>query len=286
MTPRIPAVGTLYVVSAPTGDPGDLTRRALRILKESTLVVAEDEGNARQLLDQYGLGTPLALAAVDAHLKALAEGDVSLLCSGLNPAPLGAGYQLVRRALEQGHPVVPVPGANLPITALVISGLPADSFLYLGELPRDPVDRRDLFLAVRAEQRSMVALAPPALLPAALADLHGTLGDRALALVSSSARGAELVWRGRCAEASAGLAGRALPGAHILVIGGAPDEVVHWDEDRLSAEIQRQQAAGLGAKEISQQLARDSGWSRREIYRLTIGLARSSRSQGGETDGS
>jgi 16S rRNA (cytidine1402-2'-O)-methyltransferase len=286
LTPRIPAVGTLYVVSAPTGDPGDLTRRALRILKESTLVVAEDEGTARQLLDQYGLGTPLASAAVDACLEALAEGDVSLLFSELNPAPLGSSYRIVRRALDRGHPVVPVPGANLPITALVISGLPADSFLYLGELPRDPVERRELLLAVRAEQRSMIAPAPSALLVAALADLHGTLGDRALAVVSSSARGAELVWRGRCAEVSGELAGPGQPGTYVLVVGGAPDEVVRWDEDRLSAEIQRQQAAGRKAKEISQKLARDSGWSRREIYRLTIGLARSSRSQGGEADGS
>ncbi len=278
-------MGTLYVVGAPAVDPRDLTRRALRTLKESTLVVAEDEENARQLLDHHGLDTPLAPAAVDAHLAALAEGDVSLICSGQHPAPLGPGYQLIRLALERGHPVVPIPGANLPVTALVISGLPADSFVYLGELPRDPAERNDLLLTVRSERCSILALAPRDLLPAAFADLHGTLGDRPLALVSSSARGAELAWRGRSVETSGALSELALPGPYVLVIGGAPDEAVRWDEERLRADIRKRQAAGHGAKEISQQLAQGSGWSRREIYRLSVELARQDRIQEEETDG-
>lgn len=278
-------MGTLYVVGAPAGDPRDLTRRALRTLRESILVVAEDVGDARQLLDHYGLDTPLAPAATDTCLDALAKGDVSFLCPGQHPAPLGPGYQLIRLALDRGHPVVPIPGASLPVTALIISGLPADSFVFMGELPRDPAERGDLLLTVRSEHCSVLALASRDLLPSALADLPGTLGDRPLALVSSSVRGAELVWRGRSAEASAGPLELALPGPYVLVIGGAPDEAVQWDEERLDAEIRKRQAAGLGAKEISQDLAKSSDWSGRKIYRLCVELARLDRTQERETDG-
>jgi 16S rRNA (cytidine1402-2'-O)-methyltransferase len=279
-------VGTLYVVSAPAGDPNDLTRRALRVLEEVALIVADGEGNARQLLDHYGIATPLVPAPRDTHLEALAEADVALLCSGPSPAPSEVGYGLIRRALACGYPVEPAPGPSLLITSLVISGLPADSFVHLGELPGDRTARRELLATVSAEHRSILALAPDALLTAALADLFDTLGDRPLALVASSLRGTEVVWRGSSEEAACELDEVTLPGTYVLVIGGAPDEVTRWDEVRLHSEIESRQAAGMGAKEISQQLARDSGWSRREIYRLSVELARGGRVQEGKTDAS
>jgi 16S rRNA (cytidine1402-2'-O)-methyltransferase len=279
-------VGTLYVVTAPAGDPDDLTRRALRILKKVSLIVAGEEGSARVLLDHYGITTPLVPAPGDDHLDTLAEGDVAFLCSGLSPALPESGYRLIRGVVDRGYPVVPAPGPSLPITALVISGLPADSFFYLGELPKEPTARSELLAAVSAEHRTVLALAPRALLPAALADLHSTLGDRPLVLVVSSTMGAQVVWRGRSREAAGGLGEATLPGTYVLVIGGAPDKTVRWDEDRLRSEIQSLQAAGLGAKEISQQLAANSGWSRREVYRLSVELAQRDRAQGGESDAS
>lgn len=277
-------MGTLYVVSAPAGDPDDLTRRALRILTQVALIVTEDQGNARQLLDHYGIATPLAPAPADARLDALAAGDVALLCSGLCPAPSPSGCGLIRGALERGYAVVPVPGPCLPITALIISGLPADSFFYLGELPQEPVERRALLAAVSAEHRSVLALVSGALLSAALADLYGVLGDRPLALVASWLRGAELAWRGSLVEADGGIGEIAWPGPYVLAIGGAPHEAVRWEEERLRSEIQDRQASGLGAKEISQQLAGSSGWSRREIYRMSVRVAPEGRTGGGKAN--
>jgi 16S rRNA (cytidine1402-2'-O)-methyltransferase len=279
-------VGTLYVVSAPAGDPDDLTRRAQRILETVSLIVAGDQCSARQLLDHYGITTPLVPAPGDAHLDALAEGDVALLYPGLFPALPESGVRLIRGALGRGYPVVPAPGPSLPITALVVSGLPADSFVYLGELPQEGTARSELLASVSAERRTVLALAPRALLPAVLADLDSTLGDRPLVLVVSSTIGAQVVWRGRLEEAAGGLAEAALPGAYVLVIGGAPAGTACWDEDRLRSEIQSLQVAGLGAKEISQKLAANSGWSRREVYRLSVESAQGGRVQGGNTDGS
>ena len=279
-------MGTLYVVTAPAGDPNDLTRRALRILNKVSLIVAAEKGSARVFLDHYGITTPLVPAMGDDHLGTLAEGDVAFLCSGLSPVLPESGYRLIHGALDRGHRVVPAPGPSLPITALVISGLPADSFFYLGELPQEPAARSELLAAVSVEHRSVLALVPRALLPAALAGLHSTLGDRSLVLVVSSTLGAQVVWRGRAQEAAGGLAEATWPGTYVLVIGGAPAQTARWDEGRLRSEIQDLQVAGLGAKEISQQLAGDSGWSRREVYRLSVELAQRDRVKGGETDAS
>lgn len=263
-------MGTLYVVSAPAGDPNDLTRRALRILGKVALIVTDDEGHARQLLDHHDIATPLVPAVRDTHFDALAEADVAFLCSGLSPAVSGSGYRLVCGALDRSYPVVPAPGPSLPISALVISGLPADSFVYLGELPQGRTARCELLAAVSAEHRSVLALVSPALLPAALADLHSTLGDRPLVLVASFALGAQVVWRGSTKEAAGGLGEDPVPDTFVLVIGGAPDGTTRWDEGQLRSEIQSRLAAGLGVKEISQQLSGSSGWSRREIYRLSV----------------
>jgi len=276
-------VGTLYVIGTPAGDPGDLTRRALAILETVPLIVADDGVSALGLVAQYGPAAPLVLAR-DVTPDALADGDVALLCSGLSPAPSYPGFQLIRGALDRKHPVAPIPGPSLAITALVISGLPADSFVYLGRLPQDRTARRELLATIRTGHRSVVALSPPALLPAALADLFSILGDRPLAVVASSARGAELLWRGRLELAMAELGGDAAPCACALVLGGAPDEAARWEEDRLRSEIQSRLVAGSRVKEISQQLAENSGWSRREIYRLSVEIAKQDRNQRGMTD--
>ncbi len=272
-------MGTLYIVAAPAGDPNDLTRRAVRILETAPLVVADDQRNAQAVLDHHGIATGTSPASGNGHLDALEDGDVAYLLPGLSLTVCDAGYRLVRRALDGGYPVVPVPGASFPITALVLSGLPSDSFIYLGELPQAPVARAELLAAVSLEPRTVLALVPRALLPAALADLRSTLGDRPLVLVAPSATGAQVVWRGRLEQNAAASDPVVCSDILVLVIGGAPVGAGRWDEDRLHAGIQSLLVEGMGAKEISQQLAVASGWPRRKIYRLVVELA-----QGGTTD--
>ena len=267
-------MGTLYIVAAPVGDPQDLTRRAKRILATVPLVVADDPGSAQALLDHHGIATGISSVRGNDHLDALAEGDVAYLFSGLSPAIPEAGRRLVNTALGAAHPVAPIPGPSLPITALVLSGLPADSFVYLGELPQDPVERRELLAAAGLESGTLLVLVPHALLRTALADLHSALGDRAMVLVASSDTGAQVVWRGQLEKNAAVSDQVVLPGALVLVLGGAPAGVGRWDEGRLDSAIQSLLAEGLGAKEISRRLAGASGWPRREIYRLTVELAR------------
>ena len=237
-------------------------------------MVADDQGSAQALLEHHGIVTATSLIPEDRHLDALAEGDVAYLFSGLSPAVPEAGRRLIKAALEGGYPVAPVPGPSLPITALVLSGLPADAFVYLGDLPQDPVERGELLAATSLEPSTLLALVPHALLRLALIDLYNAFGDRPMVLVASSSTGARVVWRGRLRE-NAAISDQVMPpGSLVLVLGGAPVGVGRWDEARLNAAIQDLLVEGLGAKEISRQLAGVSDWPRREIYRLTVELAR------------
>jgi 16S rRNA (cytidine1402-2'-O)-methyltransferase len=233
-------VGILYVVGAPAGDPDDLTLRARRILAEARLVVAERLESARRLLTHHGVATASsALAEQDAWLAALEAGDVALLLNAGAPGPSGPELALIRAAIERGWPVVPIPGPALSLTALVLSGLPADSFVYLGE-------RHDLLRDMIGERRTLVLAVSPDQVDSLLAELRDILGERPLAQ---------------------------RPG--VLVVGGAQDEPVRWDEARLRAEIHQALRRGLRVKETSQRLAEESGWPRREVYQLAVDLARS-----------
>jgi 16S rRNA (cytidine1402-2'-O)-methyltransferase len=262
-------VGTLYVVAAPVADARDLTLRA-------RLILAADVRHAAHLLAEHGLTTPFIAPAepsqptgFDRILGALETGDVAVLGAGWLLGPSGPSYRIIRVAIERGYPVVPIPGPSLPIAALVVSGLPADSFVYLGQLPRGAAARRALLSSVAGERRTLVAVVPAKLLPDALADLAATLGDRPLVVAKSDCRPGE-IWRGTVGGACGQSWSQWSPGLCALVAGGAREEAVPWDEERLRAEIRTRLDDGYSAKEIGRLLAIESGCPRREIYRLAV----------------
>lgn len=272
-------VGTLYVVTAPIADVQDLTLRARRILGEVGLILAADVCHAAQLLAHHGLTTPVIAPAepdqstgLDRILAALETDDVAVLCAGWSLAPSGPGYHAIRAAVQRGSPVVPIPGPSLPIAALVISGLPADRFVYLGQLSQGAAARRALLDSVAGERHTLVALVPARLLPEVLADLADTLGDRPLVVAKSDCQPDE-VWRGTVGGACGHSWSQWSPGPCVLVAGGVRGRPAPWDEERLRAEIQTRLDDGYGAKEIGRLLAIESGWPRREIYRLVVGAS-------------
>lgn len=287
-------MGTLYVVGTPVGDVHDLTRRAARVLAQVPLIVTPNERRAQCLLDRHNIPTDLVSAGSAAALDALAAGDLALLTPGWSPGLATPGDQLIAAAIERGFPVVSCPGPALSLTALVISGLPADSFVHLGELPRQQPARNDLLASLAAEHRTLVVIIPPQDLPTTLQDLHAILGQRPLVVVSASEGRTGVAWRGTLGEypigaqtLAAGAGGPSLTGGHsaespeplpdqqtsgrvVLVIGGARGQDVRWEEERLRAEVHALRQQGLSASQIGRQLAAASGWPRRDIYRLAV----------------
>ena len=144
-------MGTLYLVATPIGNLEDITLRALRVLKEVDLIAAEDTRRTRILLQRYGIFTPLT--SYHPHnwrkkapylLGLLSEGKKLALVSDAGmPGISDPGEELVKLALARGIEVVPLPGPSAALTALVVSGLPCDRFVFEGFLPRKGRERRE-----------------------------------------------------------------------------------------------------------------------------------------------
>jgi len=271
-------MGTLYLVATPIGNLEDITLRALRILKEVTLIAAEDTRRARILARRYEIETPITsyfegnkLTKLETVLRALDAGDVALISEAGMPGLSDPGYELVCTAIGRGYSVVPVPGPTAPVTALIVSGLPGDSFLYLGFLPRRRSERRRLLAEIAGEQRTLIAFEAPHRLRESLADVEAVLGDRALAVCRELTKLHEEVWRGTVAGARAHFDQVEPRGEFTLVIGGASKEQDRWDEGQVQAALGELLAQGVPRPAAARRIAAASGWSRAEIYKLGLG---------------
>jgi 16S rRNA (cytidine1402-2'-O)-methyltransferase len=269
-------MGTLFLVATPIGNLEDMSPRAVRTLREVRLIAAEDTRHTRQLLTHFDLHTPLTsyfehnkLAKLDKILSTLAEGDVALVSDAGTPGINDPGYELVKAALDSGYIVSPLPGPSAPIAALAASGLPTDSFLYLGYLPRKSTERIESLQKVAGLPYTLVFLETPHRLLESLDDLLAVLGDHPMAAARELTKLHEQIVRGRVGEVKAYFAQNEPRGEFVLIVGGQRESVSErWTEKRLQAAIARELKSGKKAKEISVLLATQSGWNKKEIYSL------------------
>jgi len=183
--------GTLFVVATPLGHLGDLSQRAVDILRAVPVVAAEDTRHSRQLLTHIGASPQLLSfhahsdpGRVERLLGILAEGrDVALVSDAGTPGISDPGAVLVRAVREAGIRVVPIPGPSAVATALSASGLPADRFLFLGFLPRKGPERERLLRQVADSEWTVVLYEAPHRLADLLGDLAAAAGSDRQAVV-------------------------------------------------------------------------------------------------------
>lgn len=288
-------MNTLYLVATPIGNLEDITLRALRVLKEASLIAAEDTRTARKLLTHFGITTPVTsyfehnkLTKLDEILCALAQGDVAVISEAGTPGLSDPGYELVCAALARGYRVVPIPGANAVITALVASGLPTDQFVYVGFLPRHRRARRQLLQSLVNEPRTLIAYEAPHRLQQTLDDIVEVLGDRRMCVARELTKMYEEFFRGTVNAAREHFRAHPPRGEFTLVIAGAEDKGRRlalsagegtedgrrttnevWDDARVVQAVRELMTAGVARTEAVKQVARQSGRARREVYRLT-----------------
>jgi len=198
----------LYVIATPIGNLEDISLRGLRLLREVKLIAAEDTRTTRHLLNAHNIKTPLTSyhehskrAKLDYLLNYLEKEDLALVSEAGTPGLSDPGYELIVAAIERGISVVPIPGASAVITALVVSGLPTDQFLYLGFLPRRKGQRQRLFSSIVDEPRTIVAFETPHRLRKALSDIEEILGNRRLSVCRELTKVHEEIFRGRVSQA-------------------------------------------------------------------------------------
>jgi len=198
----------LYVIATPIGNLEDISLRALRLLQEVKLIAAEDTRTTRHLLNAHNIKTPLTSyhehskrAKLDYLLNYLDKEDIALVSEAGMPGLSDPGYELIIAAIERGISVVPIPGASAVITALVVSGLPTDQFLYLGFLPRRKGQRQRLLNSIVDEPRTIVAFETPHRLREALSDIEEILGNRRISICRELTKIHEEIFRGRVSQA-------------------------------------------------------------------------------------
>ena len=267
-------MGILYLVSTPIGNLEDISARALRLLQEVELVAAEDTRVTGNLFRHFEIHTPLTsyfehnkLTKLDKILSALDIGDVALVSDAGTPGLNDPGYELVRAALEAGHRVSPIPGPASPVVALVASGLPADSFLYLGYLPRKSSERKKFLEQVADLPYTLIFLETPHRLLDSLEDLQTVLGERQIAVARELTKLHEEVWRGMLGQARVHF--QEPRGEFVLVVSGQ-SSLFHseWPQEKMLAKIKKELGKGKSARDISAELAGQSGWRKRDVYRL------------------
>lgn len=276
--PEVRTMGTLYVVATPIGNLEDITLRALRVLKEVDLIAAEDTRKTLKLLSAYDIHKPLESyhrhsgpGKLERLLEFLRSRDVAVVSEAGMPGISDPGELLIATAIRQGIAVVPVPGPSAPVTALVVSGLPTDRFLFLGFLPRVRSDRRRLLQSVAGQPYTLVLFEAPHRLVAALADLEETLGDRRAAAARELTKVYEEVVRGRISELRATFDARAPKGEFTLVIG-PPEEAAPAEAPAESLETmaRRLRSEGVSSKEAIRRMMEATGASRRDAYRAWL----------------
>ena len=269
-------MGTLYLVATPIGNLEDLSPRGVRILRESILIAAEDTRHTGTLLKHFDIKTQLTsyfehnkLNKLDFILEKLSQGDVALVSDAGTPAINDPGYELVKAALASNFDVRPVPGPSSPIAALTVSGLPTDSFLYLGYLPSKSSERRKAMEQVSSLNYTLIFLESPHRIVDSLEDILSVLGDRRICVAREMTKMYEEYWRGQVSGALEYFSSKDPRGEFTLVIEGQQTaDRGRWTEEDLLATLKKELGGDKSTKEISAELAQVSGWNKRDVYNL------------------
>lgn len=269
-------MGTLYLVATPIGNLEDITLRALRVLHEADLIAAEDSRHTRKLLKHFEIDTPMIsyheynkLVRIDEILSKLNEGDVALVSDAGTPGLSDPGYELVSAVIDSDHLISPVPGASAPIAAIVSSGLPTDSFTFIGYLPRKNKERISALQELVNESRTIIAFESPHRLSDSLADLNTVFGaDRQAVLCREMTKLHEEFFRGTLGELLEKAEKENPRGEITLIIGGDLNPGI-WEEDRVREAVKTHLNSGNKLSEVAREVAKESGWKRRDVYQIT-----------------
>jgi len=274
--------GCLYVVATPIGNLGDLSVRALEVLRSVTLVAAEDTRRTGTMLRHFGLDTPLVSLhehnerqRVGELMTRLQGGEtIALVTDAGTPLLSDPGYLLVSEAARRGIAIVPVPGPSALTAALSIAALPVDRFVFEGFLPAKPAARRSRLEALRHEARTLVFYEAPHRLPQTLEALAQILGEARPAVVARElTKSFETIYR----DSLAGLARRAVEdpdmrrGEIVIVVDGAAPRA--GMSAPLEAEsLLRTLLEELPPSQAARITARLTGVNRSELYALALEL--------------
>lgn len=264
--------GHLYIVATPIGNLEDITLRALRILKEVDFIAAEDTRHSLKLLNHYGIEKPL-ISYWSEREKVRSEEIISLLKSGKSVALISdagtpgisdPGAVLIRRAIEEGINVISIPGPSALISALSISGLSTEEFVFCGFLPPKRNLRRRKLEDLRFERRTLVFYEAPHRLLETIEDMMEIFGERRVAVFKELTKIHEEIMRGMLKEVYEGLLRSVIAGEYVIVLEGNSARTLNMGE--ALEEVRILMKRGMGRKEAVKTVSEMYNISSKELY--------------------
>lgn len=227
-TPSTSLRASLFIVATPIGNLEDITFRAVRILSEVDLIAAEDTRRTKILLTRYNINTPMTsyhkfnIKAKTSHLiDLLKQGKSMALVSDAGmPGISDPGYELIRESVHHNIRVEPIPGPSAAITALAVSGLPTDKFIFEGFLPKKPGKKIKKLKELKSEKGTVIIYESPYRLVKTLEDVKEILGNRQVAVCRELTKKFEEIIRGKAGDVLEKLKGRKIKGEVVVVVAG------------------------------------------------------------------
>ncbi len=272
--------GVLYVVATPIGNMEDITLRAIRILSEVDLVAAEDTRHTARLLSYHKISAKL-ISCHEYNERDKADMLIGKMISGMSlalvsdagtPSVSDPGYVIVKKAIENSISVVPIPGVSAAITALSVSGLPTDSFVFVGFAPKQSGKRRRFLESLIREERTVIFYESPQRIIDLMEEIAEILGNRYAVLAREITKSYEEFLRGSVSEILDVLKHRtSVKGECTLMLKGC-EKAAQTDSSDLSGEIAYALMSGKSVSEISKILASQYGISRKKVYEQALNI--------------
>ena len=269
--------GILYIVATPIGNLEDITYRAVRILREEVDAIAcEDTRHTRKLLDRFAISKPLI--SYHEHNEAgraeelaarLKNGErIALVSDAGTPLVSDPGYRIVRRAIEQGVTVTPVPGPSSVTAALAGSGLPTDAFYFAGFIPAKRSQKLKLLSAFKDLEATVVLFEAPHRMLETLADIESVLGSRQMVLARELTKIHEEFLRGTPSELHQELARRPSVKGEFTILIAKPEPGVPVQDVPVGVAVRGRMAEGSSRMDAIKSVAHERGLAKREVYRM------------------
>jgi 16S rRNA (cytidine1402-2'-O)-methyltransferase len=267
--------GTLYLVATPIGNLQDITLRAIETLRCVDLIACEDTRHTQKLLNHLEIKKKLVSyhehnesERADELIKRMENGEsVALVSDAGTPAISDPGYRLVHHAIQTGIPVVPIPGATALVGALIISGLPTDSFFFAGFLPSKKMERRRRLEELAVIPATLIFYEAPHRLAGSLADCLEVLGDRRAAVARELTKVHEEIVRGAISELASKFEFTAVKGEIVVVVDRGGGNIPEKIRKSIAERVAELESAGQDRRSALKQAAKDFGLSRSEAYR-------------------
>jgi len=270
--------GTLFICSTPIGNLEDASFRLIRTLGEVDLIAAEDTRTTKKLLQKYNISNKNIVSyhdfskesRIDYLIDRLKAGrSIALVSESGTPAIQDPGFKVINRCIEEDIPLAVIPGPNAAVSALVLSGLPTDCFLFIGFLPRAKAKRKNRILELAAASCTTIFYESPKRIETLISELSEKFGDRKASLVREISKIYEESIRGRLSEISAKIKQKKVKGEVVLVVDGYKKELIRgFAEEDIKRELMRLLKQGISKKSAVKILLSRYDIEKQKLYNI------------------